>query len=134
MDPKEVRNQIIIRFRTQYLGQFPIALDNQKFDKPDTLQKWARLNIQFNEGSQHSLGKTGNRKFHRSGLIIVQVFTPSNKGTNDNDELAEGIVNLFDGEHIQDFWMYDGRVRTVGSDGEYYQQNAVIEFTFEDIR
>jgi hypothetical protein len=134
MTPQEVRNEIMVRFRTEFVGQFPIALDNQKFTKPDTPTKWARLSIIFNTGSQFSLGKVGNRRFQRLGLVIVQIFTPANSGTNDNDTLAKSVVDLFDGVRISDLSLYSGRVTTVGNDGEYYQQNAVIEFDFQEIR
>ena len=134
MTPTEARKAIMSRYWNAFNGQFPIAIDNKKFDPPSTPSKWVRLSVQFNDGNQDSLGRSGNRKFVKRGLIFVQVFTPSNKGTNDNDGTAADSVNIFDGVRINDLWMYNGRIETVGSDGEYYQQNAVVEFEFENIR
>jgi hypothetical protein len=133
MTPTEVRNEIMKRYLNEFTGQFSIAFDNKKFDKPDG-EKWVRLNIMFNSGSQDSLGKATNRKFIKQGLVFVQVFTPSNKGTNENDDLCNSSLNLLDGVRINDLWMYNGRINTIGSDGEFYQQNAVVEFEFENIR
>ena len=133
MTPTEARNAIMIRFLTEFSGQFPIALDNKKLEKPDN-EKWTRLNIQFNDGNQDSLGKTGNRKYVKRGLIFVQVFTPINTGTNENDDLCKECQDLFDGVRINDLWMYGGKINTIGSDGEFYQQHVVVEFEFENIR
>jgi hypothetical protein len=131
MTATEVRNAIMARYLNEFSGQFVIALDNQL---SETADKWVRLTVNFNDGSQNSFGTTGTRKFTRRGLIIVQVFTPVNTGTDENDDLAVNSANLFDGVRLQDLWMYNGRIVTVGADGEYYQQNAIIEFEYEDIR
>lgn len=131
MTSTEVRNAIMSRYLNEFSGQFVIALDNQI---SETADKFVRLTINFSNGFQDSLGSTGNRKYIRTGLIYVQVFTPINKGTDDNDNLAGSSVNLFDGVRIEDLWMFNGRVNTIGSDGEHYQQNAVIEFQYQNIR
>lgn len=133
MTPTEARNEIMKRYLDNFTGQFPIALDNKKLKKPDD-EKWVRLNIQFNDGNQDSLGKEGNRKYIKRGLIFVQVFTPANKGTNDNDDLCYSSLALLDGVRINDLWMHSGKINTIGSDGEFYQQHVVVEFEFENIR
>lgn len=133
MTPTEVRNEIMKKYLDEFTGQFPIALDNKKFEKPDGV-KWVRLTILFNSGNQDSLGNEGNRKFVKRGLIFIQVFTPINKGTNANDDLCNSSLNLLDGVKINDLWMYNGRIKTVGSDGEFYHQNVVVEFEFQNIR
>lgn len=133
MTPIQVRNEIEKAYLAEYNGQFPIAIDNKRLDRPNE-DTWVRLSIQFNDGKQGSFGITGNRKFLKYGFIYVQVFTPANEGTDDNDILVENSMNLFDGTRIEQLWMYNGKVKTVGSDGQFYQQNAVIEFSFENIR
>ncbi len=133
MTPSEVRNALMSRYITEFTGQFPIAIDNQKEEKADT---WVRLTIKFDDGNQSSLGITNNRKFVRRGLITAQVFTKKNTGTDETDIIAQESVKLFDGVRLStQLWMYNGKIETIGSDNdEYYQQNAVIEFEFENIR
>jgi hypothetical protein len=133
MTVSEVRNAIMSRYLNQYTGQFTIALDNQIADAPDD-EEWVRLTVNFTDGFQDSLGKEGNRRYLKRGMIFIQVFFPMNKGTNNSDTLAEDSANLFDGVRINDLWMYNGRVRTIGSDGEFYQQNAVVDFEYENVR
>jgi len=136
MTPKEARNAIFMRYLNEFNGQFPIALDNQKFTPPDTGDgvKWTRVSVKFNDGTQGSLGQPGNRRFEKYGLLFIQVFTPTEHATNDNDELAEDSLDLFEGVRLGDLWFNNGRIETVGSDDVWYQQNVVLELTFVAIK
>ncbi len=134
MTESEIRNLIVSTYLTEFSSQFSIAIDNIKFTPPNPPVKWVRISVKFNTGSQQTLGEKPNRKFIHSGLIFIQVFTPINTGTDENDSLATESKNLLDGEHIQDLWMYNGRIETQPSDDQWYQQNVVIEFKFEDTR
>jgi hypothetical protein len=130
----EARNALISRYLTEYQGEFPIGTDNVKIATPNPPVKWVDVNVQFNDGNQSSLGRAGNRKFLRLGLLFIQIRTPQNTATDENDLLAQASVNLFDGERLGQLWLFNGRVKTVGSDGQFYLQNAIVEFKFEDIR
>lgn len=134
MTESEVRNLIVSTFMNEFDGDFPIAVDNKKFTQPNPPVNWQRIAVQFNTGFQESLGIKTNRKFSGLGLVTMQVFTPINKGTDENDSLARASKILFDGEHIQQLRFFNGRIETIGPDKEWYQQNAVVEFEFEDIR
>ncbi len=134
MTESEVRNLLATTYLTEFSGDFPIAIDNLKFDPPNPKTKWVRFGVQFNNGYQESLGRKTNRRFTGSGFVVMQVFTPINKATNENDILAYNSKVLFDGEHIEQVRLFNGRTSTIGSDGEWYQQNVVIEFEYEDIR
>jgi len=134
MTPTEVRNAITSRFLIEYNTQFHIAVDNQIFEVPNPAVKYARVVVKFNTGNQHTLGQKGNRKFVKQGLLFVQILTPINTGTNENDTLAQSTLELFDGETLGKLWFYNGRIETERSDGVYYSQNVVVEFEFEDIR
>lgn len=134
MTPQEVRNEIYKRYLAVYAGIFPIALDSKKFTPPEIPAKYVRLTVKFNEGFQSTLGRPGNRKFMKTGIVFIQVFTPDGKGTDENDELTHDSVNVFDGVRIGQLWLYNGRITSPGSDGKYYQQNGAVEFEFEEIR
>lgn len=136
MTPKEARNAIYQRYLDEFSGQFDIALDNQPFTPPDVGEgvKWTRINVQLVTGTQSSLGVSGNRKFVKEGLLFIQVFTPNGHATNTNDDLAEDSLVLYEGERIGDLWFKNGRITTIGEDGEWYQQNVVLELEFEAIK
>lgn len=131
MTPTQVRNAIMARFIAEFTGRFPIAIDNQEENKADT---WVRLTVKFNDGNQSSLGRVSNRKFARKGLIAAQVFTKKNTGTDENDNLSQECLELFDGVRLTDLHMFNGKIDTVGGGDKYYQQNVVIEFEFYNIR
>lgn len=131
MTPMEVRNIIMNRYLVEFDGVYNISIDNKRFSEEIS---WVRLSVNFNDGEQTSLGKIGNRRYTDYGIIFVQVFTPSNEGTDLNDTMANDSKLLFDGVSIGDLTMYNGKVRTIGRVNEFYQQNAVIEFNFLTIR
>ena len=134
MTPAEARNAIVSRYLTEFNGQFPIAIDNREFEAPETPEKWTRIAVRFSSGNQSSLGQDGNRKFEKRGLVFIQVFTPSGEGTDNNDSLAKLILDLMDGERLDNLWLFNGRINTIGNDGAYFQQNIILDFTFEEIR
>jgi len=135
MTPKEVRNEIAKRFLSQFQGQFSIAITGHRFTPPAIPAPWVRLSVIFNHGAQTSLGVSGNRRFQKSGFVNVQVFTPVNKGTDKNDEMAHDISSFLDGVNLgHGLWLYNGSIKTIGDRDDYYQQNVVVEFNFEDIR
>jgi len=134
MTPKETRNAIAKRVLAAFNSIYFVAVDNIKTGPPPIPAPWIRLTIVFNEGNQNTLGLEGNRKFVKLGMASAQVFTPINKGTDLNDDIANEALNLLDGVRIDKLWMYNGRIKTRGSDGEYYRQDSIVEFEFEEIR
>lgn len=134
MTIKEVRNIILKKYLAEFNGQFPILVSGTRNNKPATPTEWVRISVIFNDGRQSTMGLTGNRKFLKMGFVVIQVFTPANKGTDLNDEMANNSLNLLDGITIERLWLSNGKINTVGDDGEYFQQNVSIELEFEDIR
>jgi hypothetical protein len=137
MTHEEARNAIMQRFLDEFEGDFPIALPNQPFSPPEPAAgvKWARLDVRFTSGGQETLGAAGGRKFLHGGTAVVQVFTPNGDATNGNDELAKQALDLLDGVRVSaSLWTDGGRVVTVGTDGEWYQQNMIVNTHFEETR
>jgi hypothetical protein len=137
MTHEEARNAIMQRFLDEFEGEFPIALPNQPFTQPEPAAgvKWVRLDMRFASGGQETLGAAGGRKFLHGGTAVVQVYTPNGDATNDNDELAKRALNLLDSVRVSaSLWTDGGRVVTVGTDGEWYQQNMIVNTHFEETR
>ena len=86
------------------------------------------------QGRQDSFGNSGNRKFLKSGLLSIQVFTAIDEATNVNDTLCQQVQDLFEGVRIDDIWFYDGGIRFSGAENEWFQQNVVFDFDFEDVK
>lgn len=132
MTLKEARNIILKRYLDAYRDSMKVATTNKFFEPP--VEKWARIIVLPNGGGQESLGKAGNRKFKYIGLITIQIFTLNGKGTNGNDILAQDSLELMDSFSSGTLNTHSGGIFPVGTDGEYYQQNVVIEYNFENIR
>ena len=129
-----VRNAILTRFIGTF-GSTLTAMDNHPFDPPEPGPgvKWYRVNVRFAGGRQDSFGAiTGARKFVKQGVLIIQVFTPLGTATNANDALCQQIQDLYEGIRIGDLWFMNGGVSFSGADGEWFQQNVVFDFNFED--
>lgn len=138
MTPAQARTAIKTLYVNEIKAIYPtlkIAVDNGKFTPPDS-EDWVRLSVIFNTAPPATLGRPGNRKFRRTGFISIQVFSPILTRTDTNDAILEDSINIFDGRHIAtQLWSFAGRGETIGiDDDKYFQQNAVIEFEYENIR
>ena len=131
----EVRNAIQSRFITNF-GSTLTAWDNQSFTPPEpgTNVEWVRVTVQFTSGAQDSFGIVGNRKFIKTGLLTIQVFTPIDFATDANDALCQQVQDLYEGVRIDDIWFLDGGIVFSGYDGEWFQQNVSFEINFEDVK
>lgn len=135
----EARTEIQKAYLTVFNGVIPIALDNQDFTPPDpdkdSSVKWVRLSVQGVSGTQACFGRAGNRRFDKTGLLTIQVFTPSGTATAENDQLCQDSLNVFEGIDLHnDMWFKNGRIDTVGTQNSWFQQNVTLEFTFQQIK
>jgi hypothetical protein len=135
--PKQAKNAIMQLYIDGVAGAFPIALPNQPFapPAPGAGVVWASIDVRLATGGQDSLGAVGQRKFTRGGVVVVQVSTANGHATSLNDDTAQAALGLLDGVRVAaDLWTDGGRVVTVGPDGEWYVQNAVVNVQFEETR
>lgn len=109
----------------------PYCFDNEDFD-PKGLASWARLSVRHTDSTQDTLGRSGNRKFLRSGNVLVQLFTQVDDGTRSSDELVEVVKAIFEGVSLAGTTVdFIGEVipRETGPDGKWYQ--VVVEASFQ---
>ena len=111
------------------------TFDNEKFDPPED-DKWVRVAIRGNDSNQETLGKEGNRRFERSGILFIQCFTPENQGIKDANTLAKTAREIFEGKRISGTTIYflSGTSRKIGPDGKWYQLNVEIPFRYDETR
>jgi hypothetical protein len=100
---------------------------------PDT---YARVTLRHNIASQKSMGETGNRRFERLGLLMVQLFTPSGEGQVLSDRLVQIVVDIFEGKKVSDsgVWFRNVRWVEVGPEAAWFQVNVIIEFEYDTIK
>lgn len=118
---------------------FPFELENEKFTPPnaDAETPWARMVVRHRDGTQNSLGRVRNRRFDRLGGLFVQVFTPLQEGTRRAKELAQLVIEGFEGSTIPGTTIcFNNTIaREVGvSDDVWFMTVIEIDFRYTEIR
>lgn len=117
-------------------------IGNQPPPKPATTAKaeaaaWARAQMQHNSGGQVSLaGDGGLRRYQRTGIITVEVYTPKGTGFDQlHDELIQIVKDTFEGKTTpSDIVFFNVTPREVGPDGPWFQSNVLIVFEYDEVK
>lgn len=57
---------------------------------------WARFSVKRMPGGPGTMGRPGNRKMDRVGMVFVQLFKPPGKGVGDLSDLGERAAGVFE--------------------------------------
>jgi hypothetical protein len=88
----------------------------------------------FNGSDIASLGAENNRLFRRYGIIIVDVFTESGRGTYTNDTLCQKALAIFEGKELTGgIRIYRAAIETIEVEDKWYHQRVSAEFEFDEI-
>ena len=129
----EAKQAITDRFITAWEGKTLYTTENTGFSEPED-KTWVRLTVRHKEGGQVSLGRVGNRRYDRKGIIAVSVFTPMEQGTSEADELSQFALELFEGTRFNGVTVNNGTIREVGVDNKLYQEMMQAEFEYYEIK
>ena len=101
-----------------------------------TSGSWARFTMKHSIGGQATLsGETGLRTFRRTGVISVQIFTPTGDGNVLADQLADIAKNAFEGKASPgQVWFRDVTSNEIGQDGVWFQTNVFVGFEYDEVR
>ena len=113
----------------------PFTLENEDFSAPAS-GPWARFTSRITARTQETLGRVGDRRYQTLGSAFVQIFDDVNVGTRRAKELAQLIVEGFEGVRISGTTVrfYDVVPREIGPDGRWFQTNVEISFEFDETR
>lgn len=130
--PNEAHAAINDRFITQWADATPFTFTNEGTlaDSVDTA--WVMVTVHPTKGGQHTLGKKTQRRYRRNGLIMAQVFTPVNTGSQQAETLAKQLGDIFEGESFDGVDCFNANMRNNGSDGEWFQMNVDVEFSYQE--
>lgn len=129
----EAREQV---YQT-WVDNVPSGLDSWTFEneegfvEPDQDKTWARVLMRSVGGGQETLGSTGNRKFRRQALIIVEVFTPRGRGLGTGDDLAQEILSIYEARSIGGLDLTDGTITEVPSTVESKSIQHLVQVLFD---
>ena len=129
---------ILTLFKTAWDTTGFIALyENVAGEPPATPSPWARITLRHSGGGQGSLsGALGTKRWDRNGVLIVQVFVPNGEGLSQAYSLAKIVLDAYEGvsSPLRGVWFRNARINEVGPDGEWFQVNALIDFTYDEIK
>lgn len=97
---------------------------------------WARVFVQHTGGGQASLsGDTGRRRWRRTGVVTVQIFTPYGTGLSKADKLSMVAMRAFEGQSTSSgIWFRDVNFQEVGQDSIWFQSNVSATFEYDEVR
>lgn len=103
---------------------------------PTSLTPWARAVLRHATSRQATLsGVSGQRRFRRTGSLVVQIFQPSGEGLVGNPDLARIVQDAFEGAVTPGGVIVRSVVvNEVGPDGAWFQTNVVVSFEYDEIK
>ncbi len=129
----EAKESIYSRFVTEWAAATPFVFDNEELEDLGN-DPWVRVTVRSLTRGQDTLGRTGNRRFRSSALVFVQVYTRTNIGVKQGDDLAVQAKDIFEAVSFSGLDFNDGVVRESGPQGKWYQHVVEIAFDYDEIK
>lgn len=113
-------------------GGVKYALPNVAFKQPEgPAAEFVRLSILAAGGELKSIGR--KQREEQSGIVMVQIFTPKNKGTKRSRQIADWTAPIFRYKQFREdditITFHDApELRDVGERTDFFQQNLVMPY------
>jgi hypothetical protein len=95
---REVQEALYQRWRAQWVDGLepltPYCFDDEKMTPPDG--PWVRFSVKRMPGGPGTLGRPGNRKMDRVGMVFIQLFQPPGLGIGPLSDLGERAAGIFE--------------------------------------
>jgi hypothetical protein len=131
------RNEIFAIFNTAWVaaGDYTVLWPDVAGTPPEGSEDpWARVQLNHVLGNQNGFGPIAQKRWNREGFLLVQVFTAIGKGGTQNYQLCQSIVDAYQGVTTDSgIWFRNPRINEVGNDGHYYQNNAIVDFEYQQV-
>ena len=112
--------------------RIPLALDNQEFDSSGE-EIWVELGIESTASFQRTLGKPGNRKYRREGVLSATIRVRPGIGVEKPLDVAEKIRDTLEGKSVDGVQPFGGvLVQEQGRDITGYNVLVTFPFWFEE--
>lgn len=109
----------------------PYTFDNEVFE---SAASWARVSVNHTVSQQVTMGAAPNRKFHRQGNVMVQLFSAANAGRGTLADLAASVRTVFEGQSLSGLHLYAASTNEVPTDGVWAMSVVVIPFRYSETR
>lgn len=139
MNMTEVRDLISQLFLENWKNAAPVYWQGVAEKKtPNVTTAWARHIIKHGSSQQTTFGEKSARRFTRTGIISIQIFTPittKGGGLGKAEELAELARDSYEGINTNtSLSFYGAQTVDVGPNNGWYQINVIINFTYDEVK
>ena len=103
----------------------------------DPAKPYAAVFVRHSGSSQATLGRVGQRRFNRRGLVVVQVYTPINNrvGLSLAESFAIIARNAYEGVGTSSgIWFRNTRINEIGPDKSWYRMDVLSEFEYDELK
>lgn len=104
---------------------------------PPADSPWARIQIRHGEAAQSSFTPTAKKRYTRTGVVTVQIFSPLSQGGGLllGEKLAIIARDCFEGENTASgIWFRNARIAEIGPDSTWFQFNVTVEFEYDELK
>lgn len=117
-------------------GTAPLLVYDDRHKDLPANAPYARITVRHNVMDQRTLGNTGNRRFRRFGVVVVQIFTVANDGLTKADVFAKVALDAFEGNSTapDEVHFRNVRVNEEGENGNWFQTNVLADFDYDEIK
>lgn len=137
MTPDEARAETYRQFLTAWGTTTTVRLEGrEEAGEPATGTPWVRVAFRNFGGGQQTLGPAAGRKYLRTGAVLVQVFTPVDRGIGLGATLSHAARAIFEGRRFGDLYFFDGQVREIPLSGgdKNNQINVEVRATYDETK
>jgi len=114
---------------------YDLHWDNVRDQRNTSDDPWAVFIIRHATGRQDNLGGIGNRNFVRTGTAIASIFTPTGNGLSESYALAKVVADAYEGMVSDNgVWFRNVRMQEVGRESQFYHNNMLIEFEYNETK
>lgn len=99
------------------------------------LAPYARVTVRSNTRRQRTLGQT-TRRYESSGVLFIEVFTPTGDGMVAAYDLAEDLREAFEEPNVSSFsvWYREVKIAENGSEGLWSRLTVTAEWQYDQVR
>jgi hypothetical protein len=141
MTISQARDEMLSVFTAAWEGDptsapVPVLYPDRAQEIP-TQGPWARARVQHNASAQVTLsGEAGARRFRRTGVVSVEIFTPTGDGLTLSDQLAMIASRAFEGVTTEPGRVIfrNVRVTEAGQDGAWHKTDVLADFEYDEVR
>ena len=100
-----------------------------------TVVPWARFATKPNFRTQRSLGGPGGRRFDSTGIVIVEIYTPTGDGLTLARSLHTLVEQAFEGvSTLNGVWFRNVRTEPAAVSGPWSHSNIIAEYQYDEVR